>query len=91
MKTSLKYSDNGLILELLDKVGIKREIGILRQICHSPVVCGVNISLDFACYPCRRLCKTILQHMNVHELLHIKRLDFITNAISVLALCKPLV
>lgn len=89
LKTSIKYSDTGLILELLDKVGIKREIGIYTSdMIHSPVVCGVVKSrLILPVTLVEGSDKTILQHMIVHELVHIKRLDSITNAISVLALC----
>lgn len=89
LRTATKYHDITLLSGFMLKLGLKREIEIYTSdMIHSPVVCGViKPRLILPVSIIESSDETILQHIVVHELVHIKRRDYITNAISIFALC----
>lgn len=89
LKEAVLYKDNTLISKCSEKLKLKRKVQIYTSNrLYTPVVCGLikpRIILPLAL---AQDCDEIeLTHIITHELVHIKRFDYLLKLISMLALC----
>jgi beta-lactamase regulating signal transducer with metallopeptidase domain len=89
LKEAVLYKHNELISQCSQKLKLNREVEIYTSDrIHTPVVCGllkarIILPLDLT-QDCNEL---ELNHIITHELVHIKRLDYIIKPLAVLTLC----
>ena len=89
LREAVLYKDKDLISQCSRKLKLKRKVQIyISDKIHTPVVCGlikvrIILPLDFI-QGCNEL---ELKHIMTHELVHIKRFDYLLKPLSVLALC----
>jgi beta-lactamase regulating signal transducer with metallopeptidase domain len=89
LKTAVLYKCGSLISQCSQKIKLKRKIKIYTSDwVQTPIVCGLT-------QPCiilpvifeRDLSESEIKHIITHELVHIKRFDYLIKPLSVLALC----
>ncbi|NSW91749.1 MAG: hypothetical protein HPY74_13955 [Firmicutes bacterium] len=89
LKTAILYKNNCLVSGCTRKLKLKRKVQIYTSDrIHTPVVCGLvkpHIVLPLAL--AQNCNESELKHIITHELVHVKRLDYIIKPLSVLALC----
>ncbi len=89
LKTAVLYNDGGLSAECGRSLKLKRKIRIYTSdIVYTPVVCGLIQPRIILPTALEKDCSTEeLVHIITHELVHIKRFDYVIKPLSVLALC----
>lgn len=89
LKEAVLYKHNDLVSQCSQKLKLNRKVQIYTSDrVHTPVVCGlikahIILPLDIT-QGCNEL---ELKHIITHELVHIKRFDYILKPLSMLALC----
>lgn len=89
LKEAILYKNNPLILQCSKILKLNRKIKVyISDRVNTPVVCGlikarIIIPSDLA----QSLSERELKHILVHELVHIKRFDYLFKPLFVLALC----
>lgn len=88
-KESVIYKNTDLISECCESLKLKRKISVyISDGTHTPVVCGLIKTRIIIPSIFIRDCNELeLKYIITHELVHIKRFDYITKPMAVLALC----
>lgn len=89
LKTAVLYKDTNILEETGKMLKLKRKVRIFcSDEINSPIVCGLikpKIILPFSLVKENNL--LALKHIITHELIHIKRFDYLIKPLSVIALC----
>jgi len=87
-RTAVLFDDNGLVEKCSGRLNIKRKIKIyVSDMTDTPVVSGiVNVRIIIPALLADCSSKE-LEHIISHELVHIKRYDYISKLLAILALC----
>ncbi len=89
LKTAVIYSDDGIVNKVSQRLKLKRRIRVFSSdIINTPIVCGLikpRIILPLSLV--KGSDASVLEHIVTHELIHIKRFDYIIKPLSVLAVC----
>lgn len=90
LKTAILYKDNNILLaECSQKLKMKRKVLIYTSDrINTPVVHGfIKPRIILPLFLTQSENEKVLQHIVTHELIHIKRLDYIIKPLAVVALC----
>lgn len=89
LKDAVLYKHSGLISHCNKKLKLNRDVQIYTSDrIHTPVVCGlINPRIILPLFLTQNCSDLELKHVITHELVHIKRYDYILKPLSMLALC----
>jgi hypothetical protein len=89
LKTSVLYRCDFLLCQCSQRVKLKRKIRVYTSDwVQTPIVCGlIQPGIILPAIFERDLSESEINHIIIHELIHIKRFDYLIKPSSVLALC----
>ncbi len=89
LKEAVLYNQKDLIFQCSRKLKLNRNVQVYTSDrVHTPVVCGLIKARIILPLDLTKGCNELeLKHIITHELVHIKRFDYILKPLSVLALC----
>jgi beta-lactamase regulating signal transducer with metallopeptidase domain len=88
-RTDVLFDDNELLGECCKKLNLKRKVGIyVADTVDTPVVAGLaRARIILPAFLVQKCNNMDMKHVIIHELIHIKRFDYITKLLALLALC----
>lgn len=89
LKTATLYKNNGLVEECSKMLNLNRIKSVYTSdVIDTPVVVGlIRVRIILPTSFAHKCSQEDLKHMITHEMVHIKRLDYIIKPLAVLALC----
>lgn len=89
LKTAILYKDNGLVEECSKILNLNRIKSVYTSdVIDTPVVVGlIRVRIILPTSFAHKCSQEELKYMITHEMVHIKRLDYIIKPLAVLALC----
>ena len=88
-KTAVLFDDGGLLRECCAKLNLNRKVRIyVADTVYTPVVAGLSrVRIILPVFLVQKCDSIDLKHVITHELVHIKRFDYTTKLLALLALC----
>jgi beta-lactamase regulating signal transducer with metallopeptidase domain len=89
LRTAVLYREESIIPGVHSNLKLKRKVPVyISDRISTPIVCGfVSPRIILPLFLTQNGNETALQHIMTHELVHIKRMDYLIKPLSMLALC----